>query len=139
MRAALERLVRERAGGRCEYCDLPQLASGVPFEIDHIIARKHRGRTISSNLAISCIYCNAHKGPNISGLDPATGKLTRLFHPRKHKWSAHFSRRGGLIIGLTPIGRTTVRVLEMNLPNLIAVRELLAENESSEQTGRERE
>lgn len=56
MRAVLERLVRERAGGRCEYRDLPQIASGVPFEVDHSIARKHGGRTISSNLAISCIY-----------------------------------------------------------------------------------
>lgn len=131
MKADLERLVRERAGGRCEYCHLPQVASGVPFEIDHIIARKHDGRTIASNLAISCIYCNAHKGPNISGLDPATGKLTPLFHPRKHKWSAHFARQGGLMVERTPIGRTTIRVLEMNLPNLVALRDLLGEGDHS--------
>jgi hypothetical protein len=60
----------------------------VPFEIDHLIARKHGGKTIAGNLAVSCIYCNAHKGPNISGIDPKTGKLTRLYHPRRHKWSA---------------------------------------------------
>jgi hypothetical protein len=90
MDAALDRLVRQRAGGRCEYCRLPQAASGVPFEIDHIIARQHRGRTTASNLAVSCAYCNGHKGPNLTGIDPATGKLTRLFHPRRHKWSHHF-------------------------------------------------
>jgi 5-methylcytosine-specific restriction endonuclease McrA len=56
MDVALERLVRQRAGGRCEYCRLPQAESRVPFEIDHIIARKHGGRTTASNLAISCIY-----------------------------------------------------------------------------------
>ena len=127
MKNALERLTRDRAGGRCEYCQLPQMASGVPFEIDHIIARKHGGRTIAGNLAIACIYCNAHKGPNISGLDPVTGKLTRLYHPRRHKWAAHFRMEAGLIIGRTAIGRTTIRVLEMNLPNLVALRLLVAE------------
>jgi 5-methylcytosine-specific restriction endonuclease McrA len=55
MDAALERLVRQRAEGRCEYCRLPQLASEVPFEIDHIIARHHKGRTAGSNLALSCV------------------------------------------------------------------------------------
>ena len=126
MKAALERLVRERAGGRCEYCRLSQTASGVPFEIDHIIARKHGGRTVSSNLAHSRIYCNVYEGPNISGLDPKTGKLTRLSHPRRHKWAAHFRIEKGLVVGRTAIGRTTIRVLEMNLPNLIALRDLLA-------------
>jgi hypothetical protein len=58
MDAGLERSVRQRAGGRCEYCRLPQAGSRVPFEIDHIIARKHRGRTAADNLAVSCIYWN---------------------------------------------------------------------------------
>ena len=76
MDAALERLVRHRANGRCEYCRLPQTAAGVPFEIDHIIARHHKGRTAATNLALACVYYNGYKGPNISGLDPLTGKLT---------------------------------------------------------------
>jgi hypothetical protein len=130
MDAALERLVRQRAAGRCEYCRLPQAGSRVPFEIDHIIARKHGGRTIASNLAVACIYCNAYKGPNISGLDPQTGKLTRLYHPRRHKWTAHFRDQGGFLIGRTAIGRTTIRVLEINLPNLAALREVLMDDGS---------
>ena len=125
MDAALERLVRQRADGRCEYCRLPQVGSYVPFEIDHIIARKHRGRTIASNLSVSCMYCNSYKGPNISGLDPATGKLTALYHPRRHKWSAHFRYEGGTLIGRTAIGRTTVEVLQINLHNLVRLREVL--------------
>jgi 5-methylcytosine-specific restriction endonuclease McrA len=56
MDAALERLVRHRAGGRCEYCRLPQLGSRASFEIDHIIPRKHHGRTVAGNLALSCVY-----------------------------------------------------------------------------------
>jgi len=46
MDATLERLVRERAGRRCEYCHLPQAGTRVLLEIDHVIARKHRGRTV---------------------------------------------------------------------------------------------
>ncbi len=128
MRAALERLVRTRAGGRCEYCRLPQAGTRVPFEIDHIIARKHHGRAVASNLAVACIYCNAYKGPNIAGLDPATGRLTGLFHPRRHKWTHHFRYQGGILIGRTAIGRTTVNVLQINLPNLAALRELLMDD-----------
>jgi HNH endonuclease len=122
---AIERAVRERAGGRCEYCRLPQVGSWVPFQIDHIRAQKHHGRWIASNLAIACIYCNGYKGPNASGFDPVTGKLTRLFHPRRHKWSWHFRWKGGKLIGRTAIGRTTIDVLRINLPNLVALREQL--------------
>ena len=49
MDAALHRLVRDRAGRRCEYCRLPEAESLVPFEIEHIIPRKHRGRTVAGN------------------------------------------------------------------------------------------
>jgi 5-methylcytosine-specific restriction endonuclease McrA len=128
MDASLERLVWQRAGGRCEYCHLPQAGSGVPFEIDHIIARKHQGRTIASNLAASCIYCNGYKGAWIAGRNPLTGKLTPLFNPRRHKWARHFSYSGGELVGRTAIGRTTVEVLQINLPNRIALRELLMEH-----------
>lgn len=125
MDAALERLVRQRAGGRCEYCRLPRASTQAPFEIDHVIARKHRGPTTAGNLAVSCYYCNAHKGPNLTGRDTATGKMTRLYHPRRHKWHYHFRFEGGTPIGRTAIGRTTIDVLRMNHPQLVAIREFL--------------
>ncbi len=128
MDAALQRLLRQRAAGRCEYCRLPQAVSGVPFEIDHVIASHHRGRTAAGNLAAACIYFNGYKGPNISGLDPATGKLTPLFNPRRNKWSYHFRYEGGELVGRTAIGRMTVEVLRINLPNLVALREVLMED-----------
>jgi hypothetical protein len=46
MAARLPQFVRERAAGRCESCRLPQQATSVPFELDHIISRKHHGPTI---------------------------------------------------------------------------------------------
>ena len=125
---ALERLVRRRANGRCEYCHLPQDWSRVPFEIDHITPRKHHGRTVQGNLALACYYCNVYKGPNLTGLDPATGKLTPLYHPRRHKWTYHFRYHDVELIGRTAIGRATVDVLRINLPNLVALRGLLMEN-----------
>jgi hypothetical protein len=128
MDAALERLVRKRANGRCEYCRLPQEASQIPFEIDHIRARKHHGPTVAGNLALTCIYCNGYKGPNLSGIDPATDRLTKLFHPRRHKWSYHFRYEGGTLIGRTAIGRATIDVLRINLPNLVAIREVLIDD-----------
>jgi hypothetical protein len=55
------------------------------------------------------------------------GRLV-IFHPRRHKWSHHFRYHGGELIGRTAIGRTTVEVLQINRPNLVALRELLMED-----------
>jgi len=65
----LRDFVRQRARDRCEYCRVPAAADVMPFQIDHIIARKHGGETVASNLALSCYNCNMHKGPNIAGID----------------------------------------------------------------------
>src|SRR5271157_492106 len=94
----LAKLVWQRAGARCEYCQLPQSCSRLPFEIDHIIARKHGGETVASNLALACFYCNSFKGPNIAGLDPQSRKMIPLYHPRRHKWSRHFRWNGPTLI-----------------------------------------
>lgn len=62
MDQALSALVWQRAASVCEYCRLSQSCSSIPFEIDNIIARKHGGLTEEANLALSCFYCNSHKG-----------------------------------------------------------------------------
>jgi hypothetical protein len=121
----LIRYIWARAGNCCEYCRLPQVFSTVPFEIDHIIARKHGGKTTRANLALACFFCNSYKGANLAGLDPQTGALTPLFHPRRHKWHAHFRWEGGCLIGRTPIGRTTIAVLVINAPEAVATRAAL--------------
>jgi hypothetical protein len=61
-----------------------------PFQIDHIIARKHGGGSAEDNLAFACFYCNTHKGPNIAGIDPVSREVVRLFHPRRDVWKEHF-------------------------------------------------
>lgn len=127
MATDLPQVVRERAAGRCEYGRLRQRATSVPFEIDHIISRKHGGPTIASSLANACWYCNSFKGSDIAGLDPLTGKLTRLFHPRRHKWAHHFRYDRPVLLGRTAIGRTTIRVLQINGEDALALRESLIE------------
>jgi 5-methylcytosine-specific restriction endonuclease McrA len=62
MDEAIVRFVWQRADGRCEYCRMPQAFDESPFEIDHIIARKHGGATVQGNLALSCFHDNSHKG-----------------------------------------------------------------------------
>jgi hypothetical protein len=77
---------------------------------------------------MTCIYRNGYKGSCIAGRDPLTGKLTPLFNPRRHKWAYHFRYQGGELIASTATGRATVDVLRINLPNRVALREVLMED-----------
>jgi len=125
MNRALEQLVRSRADGVCEYCRVPEDLDPLPFCIDHIIAQKHRGPTAESNLALACYNCNSYKGPNISGIDPDTRQLSRLFHPRRDSWETHFEWDGARLVGRTAVGRATSDVLNINDRNRLEHRRLL--------------
>jgi 5-methylcytosine-specific restriction endonuclease McrA len=115
MDATLRELVRQRASGRCEYCQIHQEDdSYYRFQIEHILPLKHGGTDDSENLALACRHCNLHKGPNLSGIDPDDGRLTPLFNPRSDKWQNHFVFQGAIIVGLSNIGRATIQVLAMN-------------------------
>ena len=127
MNLRLERLIWRRAQRTCEYCQMPREYDELPFEIDHILARKHGGPTTAQNRALACFPCNNHKGPNIAGRDPLTGRIVRLFHPRRHKWRQHFLWDGPLLEGRTAIGRATIAVLEINLPHRVSFRQALIE------------
>jgi HNH endonuclease len=121
------RQIWQRANARCEYCQLPAAFHPAPFQIDHIIARQHGGATEDQNLALACIHCNRFKGPNIAGLDPETGELVRLFHPRTDNWTEHFMWDGPELKGRTQIGRVTIAVLFINDPEVISLRRTLRE------------
>lgn len=123
--AALRRRVHERAGGACEYCLIPEGMTFAPHEVDHIVAQKHGGTTEEANLALSCTLCNKHKGTDLASIDPETGELTPLFHPRRHRWSEHFELANEQLAALTPIGRVTVRLLQLNHPDRLEERALL--------------
>ena len=126
MHPDIVRRVRERANDSCEYCQLPFALHPAPFQLDHIIAKQHGGVSGLDNLALACIHCNRYKGPNLAGIDPETGTLTRLFHPRTDDWNVHFQWNGSEILPLSPIGRVTVLVLFVNDPELVWLRSTLA-------------
>src|SRR5690242_6493686 len=70
MRRSLRRIVRLRAGRRCEYCRLHESDQPLlSFHIEHIVARKHHGPDYPDNLAWACLECNLGKSSNLSGRD----------------------------------------------------------------------
>lgn len=124
--AATRRLVRQRAEHRCEYCRTRQLDEPfITYQIEHVIAIQHGGTDEEDNLALACSHCNLLKGPNLAGIDPLTGIIEPLFHPRRQTWDEHFEFHGALISGKTPCGRTTVRVLAMNAEARVDLRQEL--------------
>ena len=115
--------VRERAKDACEYCHLHQDDSPlVTLHVEHIIPIIHGGTDELDNLALACIDCNLHKGTNLTGIDPQTNKEIELFHPRNQEWKEHFEWQGVHIVGKTNTGRTTIRVLNMNSEDQVALR-----------------
>jgi hypothetical protein len=127
MEGQLVRLIWSRAGHCCEYCRIPQLAVVKRHQIEHITARQHGGDTVPDNLALACERCNSFKGPNLTGIDPVSNTIVRLFHPRLEPWDEHFEFQGEFIAGLTPTGRATVELLRMNSAARVKLRKELAE------------
>ena len=121
----LRRLVRERAGYRCEYCLINEAYTIKRHEIDHIFAEKHDGLTEESNLCLSCHDCNRHKGTDLTTFDPLTGEKVSLFHPRLDQWHDHFQILEGYIQPITAIGRATTKLLHFNDDTRVLERLLL--------------
>jgi hypothetical protein len=119
--------VLERACGCCEYCRSQVRFAMQPFAVDHIIPKSLGGATVSENLALACSGCNAHKYTRTDGLDPVSGEVVPLFHPRLDRWQVHFVWSGDftLVLGITPKGRVTVEVLRMNRDGVVNLRRLL--------------
>lgn len=118
--------VKRRARNACEYCRLPQSASILPHQVDHIVARQHHGADDVENRCLCCLRCNLKKGPNLASIELGTDHLVPLFHPRRQKWRDHFSlNTDGKLQGRTPEGRVTVQLLEMNDADRVALRVLL--------------
>jgi len=125
MDEGLRSLVWTRAKQRCEYCHLPSQVDTISLQFDHIVPRKHGGTTSPENLALSCIQCNAYKGPNLTGIDPLDGAIVRLFHPRQQRWEEHFTWDAATLLAKTPEGRAALVVMRINAPDRIELRQLL--------------
>jgi hypothetical protein len=120
----LRRRVAETARYRCGYCQNQETVIGMPLEIDHTVPEALGGGSEELNLWLACPRCNQFKGAVDRAIDPETGQQVSLFNPRRQQWHEHFTwRQGGLYIeGLTPMGRATVHVLQMNNPFVVRAR-----------------
>ena len=123
MNSALRKLVRRRAGTRCEYCLVDELDRLLTYHVEHIIARKHGGADIPKNLCYSCRDCNHAKGSNLAGY--WRGQIVALFNPRRQSWSRLFWWNGPRLVGRTLIGKVTVNVLNINDDERVKMRAAL--------------
>ena len=55
---AKKRLIRQRAGERCEYCHADERWQFVLFTVDHVTPRSLGGDDTADNLALACRNCN---------------------------------------------------------------------------------
>jgi hypothetical protein len=120
----LRNFVLARANGRCEYCTIRQQDDQVfRFAVDRIISGQHGGTYTRENTALACHNCNRKKGPNIASVPPDSPRvIVPLFNPRTDVWTEHFEFRGPVIVGLTPSGKATVALLDMNAPAKLRLR-----------------
>lgn len=107
----IQDLVRHRADGLCEYCHTAEKWQYVSFTIDHVIPLANGGTNDIENLALACFHCNRNKSSLSQATDPNSNALSDIYNPRQSSWADHFiwSTDGSTIIGLTTVGRATIR------------------------------
>ena len=107
--------------------------SYTTHQVDHIISRKHGGKSEPDNLAYACLRCNAWKGSDVGTFDPRTRQFVPLFNPRllvhelkaHYQWEDHFLLRGAVIEPLTAEGDATAKLLKLNLDKRVVERRIL--------------
>ena len=116
--------IEEIDGDLCAYCQTSVHNTGQPLTIDHIQPQSLEGSNTSTNLCLACRRCNEFKAKKIEAIDPLTGEVVLLFHPRKDVWSEHFEwdATGTRLIGLTKKGRATIVALNINNEVIIKAR-----------------
>jgi 5-methylcytosine-specific restriction endonuclease McrA len=104
--AALRAQVAAADDHQCAYCHTSEEITGLPLEIDHITPAAAGGTATFENLCTACGPCNRTKARLTEAIDPLTGELAPLFHPRQQRWADHFAWSAGAtqIEGLTAVG-----------------------------------
>ncbi len=123
---ALRDAVIATAKNRCEYCQTQKTLIGQPLEIDHIVPKARGGSSEITNLCLACPRCNRYKSSKVEVVFPDSAQPVPLFHPYHQRWEDHFawSDNGVIIIGLTLIGRATVKALSMNNDDVVQSRHI---------------
>lgn len=113
---AVRQFIRERAQQLCEYCHADERWQFIRFTIDHIQPLSAAGTDEPQNLALACRNCNERRGNRCEVRAPETGSMVSVFNPRQNSWQEHFAWASDRIriVGLTPIGRATLELLDLN-------------------------
>jgi hypothetical protein len=96
--------------------------------VDHIVPAASGGKTKFENLALACPRCNARKWTRVEVLDAVTNEMITLFNPRKQIWTDHFrwsDTDPTVLEPVTPTGRVTVALLDLNAEALHTIRRWL--------------
>jgi hypothetical protein len=109
---------KTRAGDRCEYCRMHQALQGATFHIEHIVPSSQGGLSELENLAL-CPSCNLRKSNLQAALDPETGEVVSLFHPRRDVWQEHFRWEGFHLVATSSVGRATIQAFDLNHPRRV--------------------
>jgi hypothetical protein len=131
--------VKRAAQDCCEYCGSQEAYSPDPFSVEHILPIAKGGTHALSNLAYACQGCNNRKYVHTEAIDPLTGELVALYHPRRDRWAEHFiwNEDYTRMLGLSPTGRATVEALALNHTGVVNLRRLLHERGLYPLEGRE--
>ena len=121
----LRRRVRESFRNCCAYCQTNEALTVTTFEVEHIWPVSRGGETIVENLCLACPACNRFKSDR-THYKLIDGTEVRLFHPQKDVWAEHFDWTvdGTFVVGLTDIGKSKVKLLRINRPQVVNVRAL---------------
>ncbi len=119
--------IKERARYLCEYCLSPERFCTAYYEGDHIIPSSLGGTDNFDNFANTCGGCNNNKSNHTHAIDPLTGQIVPLYNPRIHIWEDHFGwdETYVLMLGISPIGRATIKKLRLNRDEVVNLRTLL--------------
>ena len=120
----LRRQVAQRSNFCCEYCLLPDALAIYPFEVDHILAVRHGGKTKLENLAYCCSRCNRNKRSDLTTVLTEQEIIVRIFNPRLDSWNDHFEVESGVIYPKSTIGEATIKLLDFNTPERIIGRQI---------------
>jgi 5-methylcytosine-specific restriction endonuclease McrA len=125
----IRQIARLRARDACEYCLHPTTGQ---YQIDHLIPRTRwpeyltgqlpdmnlppgrHGPDHLDNYGWCCPFCNGSKQDRLAF---RIGELSvRIFDPRRDRWPEHFTfvNHYLFIIGITPVGVATQRLLGFN-------------------------
>lgn len=116
---ATKQIVRERAGFACEYCGVTEQNAGGELTVDHFRPQSKGGGDELENLVYCCVRCNLYKSD--FWIEPP-GEPT-LWNPREEAAENHFwQAEDGHLYALTEKGELSIRILNLNRPQLVAYR-----------------